>query len=121
MICNILITIFNTYIVQAEIIDEVPNLLQNETYPGTFTCQATGEPVPNVSWYFNGNILNISDASKYNISNSINGTSAISLLLIANIQSSDVGTYTCHAENILDTDTSSGTLTVNGKNVCNIR
>ena len=33
-------------------------------------------------------------------------------------QSSDVGKYTCHAENIIGTDRSSGILTVNGKFVC---
>ena len=38
-----------------------------------------------------------------------------STIAIMNVQSSDVGTYTCNATNVLSTDTSSGVLTVNGK------
>ena len=100
-------------------IDEVTDLLQNETISSSiFTCVATGEPVPNISWYFNDTTLLVSDASKYSISNSLNGTVIKSLLTIVSAQSSDVGKYTCHAENIIGTDRSSGVLTVNGKFVC---
>ena len=35
-----------------------------------------------------------------------------------NTQSFDVGTYTCHAENFIGIDKSSGILTINGKYVC---
>ena len=38
-----------------------------------------------------------------------------STLVIINAESSDVGTYTCEAENIIGIDQSSGILTVNGK------
>ena len=38
-----------------------------------------------------------------------------STLVIINAESSDVGTYTCEAENIIGIDRSSGILTVNGK------
>ena len=96
-------------------IDKVTDLLQNETISSTFTCEATGEPVPNISWYFNDSTLLVSDASKYTISNSLNGTVIKSLLTIVSAQSSDVGKYTCHAENTVGTDRSSGVLTVNGK------
>ena len=108
------------HIVQSEITDKVNNLLENETNPVTFSCQATGEPVPTISWYFNGVMINVSDTSKYNISSSVNGTLVESLLTIVNAQSSDVGTYTCYTENILGTDRSSGILTVNGKNVYDV-
>ena len=43
----------------------------------------------------------------------------ISFLVIINTQSSDVGTYTCEAQNVIGTDQSSGVLTVNGKYVAN--
>ena len=33
----------------------------------SFTCQAIGEPAPNISWYFNGTMINESDTSKYRI------------------------------------------------------
>ena len=103
------------YIVQAEIIGEVTDLLENETLSSTFTCLAVGEPVPNISWYFNDVTLIVLNSSKYQISNSINGTMIESFLTIISVQSSDVGKYTCRAENIVGMDQSSGILTVNGK------
>ena len=108
------------FTVPPEITDEITDLLENETNPITFNCQVIGEPVPNISWYFNNIMVLVSNASKYNISTSINGTLAISLLTISSVQSNDVGTYNCHAKNILGIDISSGVLTVNGKNVCNV-
>jgi len=107
----------NHYLVQSEITDELTDLLENETNPILFSCQAIGEPVPTISWYYNGSMINVSDTSKYNVSSSVNGTVVMSSLTIMNTQSSDVGTYTCHAENIIGIDRSSGILTVNGK--CN--
>ena len=90
-------------------------MLENETNPITFSCQAIGEPIPNISWYFNGAMIDVSNASKYMISNSLNGTKVISLLTIMNTQSSDVGRYTCFAKNIIGSDQSTAVLTVNGK------
>ena len=60
-------------------------------------------------------MINVSDASNYNISDSLNGTVVESLLSIENVQSSDVGTYACQAENFIGMDRSFGILTVNGK------
>ena len=91
------------------------DLLENETNPITFTCQATGEPLPTISWYFNGVMINALNTSDYNISNTVSGVVVESLLTIFNAQSSDVGTYTCHAENVIGSDSSSGILTLNGK------
>ena len=105
-------------------------MLENETSLIIFTCQAIGLPLPNVSWYFNGARINVSDSSKYYVSSdSFNGTVVKSSLSILNAQSLDVGAYTCQAENIIGIDRSSGLLTVNGKllatymiiyNVCEI-
>ena len=95
-------------------------MLENETNPATFNCQVTGRPVPSISWYFRGVMINVSNASKYQITNTtMNITYTVtSLLTISNVQSSDVGTYTCQAENIIGIDQSSGILTVNGKPCC---
>ena len=89
---------------------------QNENDTASFTCQATGEPVPTISWYFNGTPVNQANIIKYTISMmSLNVTTINNTLTIMNVQSSDVGTYTCNATNVVSTDTSSGVLTVNGE------
>ena len=93
-------------------------MLENETNPITFSCQATGEPVPTISWYFNGVMINELDADKYIVSSSISGAVVKSFLTILNTQSSDVGTYNCFAENSIGSDQSTGVLTINGKYVC---
>ena len=89
-------------------------MLENETIPVTFSCQAIGEPVPIINWYLNSVMINVADARKYTLTSFINGTAVTSLLMIINAQSSDVGTYICDAENIIGSDHSSGLLTVNG-------
>ena len=60
----------------------------------------------------------MTNASKYNVSNTLRETTVTSLLTISNANSSDVGTYTCQAENFIGIDQSSGVLTVNGKHCC---
>ena len=86
-------------LVHVEIINTIIDLLCNETYPVTFNCEATGEPVPTISWLFN--VVSISnDTNKYNISEFVNGTVVTSVLTIQTVQScSNVGTYTCEAIN----------------------
>ena len=74
-----------------------------------------GEPVPTISWYFNGTMINVSDTSKYNVYSTVNNTEITSLLTILNTQSSNAGIYTCEAENFLGTNGSSGILTINGE------
>ena len=115
---RIFIILFLHTVVQAEVTSEVADLLENETNPIIFSCQATGEPVPFIRWYFKGVMINVSDASKYNVSNTLSESVITSTLTISNVQSSDVGTYTCQAENIIGIDQSSGILTVNSKYLC---
>ena len=91
------------------------DLVENESNPVTFSCQAIGEPLPTISWYFNDVMINSSDENEYNISTSLNGTAVTSILTVVNAQSSDVGTYTCIAENIIGSDQSSGILTACSK------
>ena len=88
---------------------------QNETDTTSFSCQATGEPVPTISWYFNDVPVDVANTAKYNVITSSNVTTNSSALTIMSVQSSDVGTYTCNATNVVSSDTSSGVLTVNGK------
>ena len=92
------------------------NQTQNEGDIAFFICQATGKPVPTINWYFNGAPLDEANTTKYNISmSSLNSTTVTNTLMIMNVDSADVGTYTCNAANILFTDTSLGILTVNGE------
>ena len=89
----------------------------DQTENVTFLCQAVGEPVPDISWYFNGVMINVSDnSSKYMImSRSLNITTTENTLTVYNVTSSDVGTYTCNSSNIIGSVTSSGILTVTSK------
>ena len=87
----------------------------NEGDTASFTCQADGEPLPTISWYFNDIPLDESDTSKYTITDRHLDTFVMDILNIMNVQSSDVGTYTCNATNVVSSDTSSGVLTVNGE------
>ena len=93
--------------------DEIKNQRENVT----FLCQAVGEPVPDISWYFNGVMINVSVySSKYMImSRSLNTTTTENTLTVYNVTSSDVGTYTCNSTNIIGTDASSRILTVTGE------
>ena len=104
-------------LVAAIISPEVLDQRQHEGDNASFSCQATGEPVPTISWYFNGiPISNDTDVDKYDISErSVNSITINSILTIMSVQSSDVGTYTCNATNVVSSDTSSGVLTVNGE------
>ena len=96
---------------------ENENEISNQTENVTFSCQAVGEPVPDISWYFNGVMINVSDnSSKYMImSRSLNITTTENTLTVYNVTSSDVGTYTCNSSNIIGSVTSSGILTVTSK------
>jgi len=81
-----------------------------------FTFQATGTPIPNISWYFNGAPVEEMKQNKYIISEiSFNPTTKNSTLKIINVELFDIGTYTCDAANPVNSRVSSGVLTVNGK------
>ena len=106
-------------LVAPEIILQLTDLLENETNNIQFVCRAIGVPIPYIRWYFNGVMVNLSDSSKYNSSSMYLNESIIeSIFNIMNAESSDVGAYTCEAENSFGIDQSSGVLTVNGKYEC---
>ena len=86
------------------------NYIENSMAP--LLCRATGIPIPNVSWYFNNTKL--TNNRKYIITTSIHLSSRGSTLIIK-LSSYDAGTYTCKATNIAGSVTSSGTVTVWGK------
>ena len=94
------------------------NQTQNEGDNASFTCQATGEPIPIISWYFNGSVLLVNGMKHVVSMISLNTTTNSSTLTIMNVQSSDAGTYTCNATNVISGDNSYGVLTVNGESMC---
>ena len=102
------------FIVIPDISPEVMNQTSNERDTASFTCQSAGRPVPTISWYYNGALL--VNGTEYMISEmSLDTTTISNALTIMSVESSDVGTYTCNATNVVFSDTSSGVLTVNGE------
>ena len=97
------------YVVAPAINLEVMDEMKDEGDTAYFSCEAMGKPVPIISWYHNDVLVNIRD--RFIISQSSFNITVSSTLIIMNVQSSDVGTYTCNVTN----DTSSGVLTVNGE------
>jgi len=91
------------------------NQTQNETKSSLFSCQATGQPVPTISWYFNDVLVDVTNTVKYEVLFTMSSTNILSTLRIINVQSSDVGTYRCNATNAVSSDTSSGVLNVRGE------
>ena len=105
------------FVVIPNIENPATNEIRNQRENVTFLCQAVGEPVPDISWYFNDVMINVSDnSSKYMIvSRSLNITTNENTLTVYNVTSSDVGTYTCNASNIIGNIISSRILTVTSK------
>ena len=93
--------------------------VKNEGDIATFICQAIGEPFPNITWLFNNVTVNTNaNMNKYNITqtqSSVENSNVINTLKILSVESTDVGTYTCIAINLISSDLSSGILTVNGE------
>ena len=104
-------------IVPPSIENSTENEIRDQTENVTFLCQAVGEPVPDISWYFNGVMINVSDSSsKYMImSRLLNITTTENILTVYNLISTDVGTYTCNSTNFIGNASSSGILTVTSK------
>lgn len=77
------------------------------------TCQATSDPFPTISWYFNDTLVN--ESNKYRISAKLlNYTTSTSTLSVRRVESSDVGNYTCYATNGASTAIDYGVISVNG-------
>ena len=105
---------FQFCLVAPNITSEITDQTKIEGETVSFICQVTSEPAPTIIWLLNEIIINYTK-DKYDISQSSFDITIINTLTIINVQSSDVGTYTCNATNVVSSDTSSGVLTVNGE------
>ena len=86
----------------------------NMTMPITFTCHATGEPLPNITWYFNNTELVFPHTTYEMNLTVVNTTTVSSSLTVYNVEPSDIGLYTCLASNDAGNVNVSGMLTPNG-------
>ena len=109
--------LFSLYTVAPSIQDLIEDEIRDQTENVTFLCQTVGKPVPDISWYFNGAMIIVSDnSSKYLITSRLsNMTTTENTLTVYNVTSLDVGTYTCNSTNFIGSSTSSGILTVTSK------
>ena len=67
----------------------------------TFTCEATGKPVPTISWTRNGSPVDTNDKSTR-----ISFTADKKQLTVLNVSRTDSGGYRCVASNSLGNDSS---------------
>ena len=108
---------FYTTVIPEILSNIIADLTDEGRDKANFTCQATGEPVPSISWYFNGTMINVSDTSKYRIeSRLINITTTENTLTVYSATEDDVGTYTCNATNAYGSDSSHGEFMCNATN-----
>lgn len=88
----------------------------NEGDSASFTCQATGEATPTITWYCNGILVDETNTQKYITSRTqLSNTTINSSIVIIKVKSTDVGTYACNATDANSTGISSGILTVYGE------
>ena len=79
----------------------------------SFTCSASGIPLPDISWYRNGYLLN---TSSDNITETANMTSVTSVLVLSDLILSDAGQYICNASHPdSGTETREFTFTIQSK------
>ncbi|XP_066015791.1 hemicentin-1-like isoform X2 [Pocillopora verrucosa] len=81
-----------------EIVTHPQNITTREGQNVTLYCNATGSPVPTISWYKNGYPINNSFSTIFSPSHE--------QLTIRNVNRIDSGDYTCQAKNRVGTDTS---------------
>ena len=82
--------------------------------PVTFTCQATGEPIPTITWYFNNSELIFPHPEYETNSTVLNSTTISSSLTVRGIEPSEITLYMCIATNEIGTANTTGILINNG-------
>ena len=98
-------------------------LTVTEPDSATFTCNATARPRPTITWYTDdgsGNRTPLMNGTNYfTIMEQENGDrELISTLTISPTAPSDATDYVCVADNVVDTDEMTNSLTVYGMYIC---
>ena len=92
-----------------EITVHLLNETKTEGKTVTLSCDATGNPVPTISWTRNGSSVDASNNSRISFSEDKKK------LTITNVNRTDSGKYQCVASNKLGNDTSNAKLDVQCK------
>ena len=104
--------LINYYTGNATIYQFPEDTTTNITEAVSFTCSASGIPLPDISWFKDGSPLD----PGINITQSTNGTSLTSVLVLNDLVLSDAGQYSCNASHpISGTDSREFTFTVQSK------
>ena len=88
------------------------NVIVGEQF--TLTCNATGFPAPSIEWTLNGRTYTIRDPSMVTITTTEGLQFNASVIAVTNATFSDTGLYECVASNLVNTDTQSATVIVQG-------
>ena len=96
-----------TYLVPVVITRYLANMTYNENETAHLNCDATGVPIPTISWSYNKVAIK-HDGQKYILANG--GRS----LTIQRLSYYDIGEYSCTMSNTVNQLNTTGTLMVNG-------
>ena len=88
-----------------------------EQLSATLQCSFSGEPLPQVMWYYTHNSY-LMNSNKYTITDAIDGNTVTSTLVVNDITVLDDGLYSCNASNAVGYTVSSDSITVTGTYVC---
>ena len=84
-----------------------------EQLNATLQCAFSGEPLPQVMWYYSHNV-SLGSSNKYTITDAIDSNTVTSTLVVNDITVLDDGLYSCNASNAVGYAVSSGSITITG-------
>ena len=104
MIKHVVSTILCMHVVPVQVIPLPPTISRNSGSSLTLTCNATGSPLPTVSWLKDGSTLQTTQETTVTII-TVNNNTIHSVLSITPLADEHEGVYTCVASNVLPNGT----------------